>query len=311
MIDTLTIGIRFALYVDLMLLFGLPLFGIYALKGAERLHSHVLPLRALTIWLALLATGLSVVSIIVMTASMAGVSLFEVDRTSVNAMISETPMGNAWQVRVTALLGTLYLAVALGGRNKPTWLALVSLGAAVALASLAWTGHGAASEGIAGERHLIADILHLLASGAWIGALAALGIMLFRPVALMTDDHLRLTYRALDGFSLVGTVIVALIVASGLVNSYMLVGPAHVLSLPSTLYGQLLMAKLALFGVMLALAAANRFRLTPALDQAIKENRTLKATTLLRRSLIFEASAALLILGLVAWLGTLEPPMSI
>lgn len=310
MIDALTIGIRLALYVSLMLLFGFPLFGLYALKGAERLHSHVLSLRALTIWLALLAMALSVLSIVAMTASMAGVSLFEVDRASVNAMISETPMGNAWQARVAALLGTLYLAVALGGRNKPIWLVLVSLGAAVALASLAWTGHGAASEGIAGTCHLIADIIHLLASGAWIGALAALGAMLFHTSAAMTDDHLRLTHRALDGFSLVGTMIVALIVASGLVNSYMLVGPAHVLSLPLMLYGQLLMAKLALFAVMLALAAANRFRLTPAFDQAIKENGTMKAIALLRRSLILEASAALLILGLVAWLSTLEPPMS-
>lgn len=310
MIDGLTIGIRFALYTNLMLLFGLPLFGLYGLKGAERLHSHVLPFRALTIGLALLATSLSALSIIAMTASMAGVSLFEIDRASVNMMISETPMGNAWAVRIAALLGTLYLAVALGGRNRPAWLVLVSLGAASALASLAWTGHGAASEGIAGTRHLIADIVHLLASGAWIGALAALAILLFRPTAKMTDDHLNLTHRALDGFSLVGTVIVALIVASGLVNSYMLIGPAHVLSLPSTLYGQLLMAKLALFGVMLALAAANRFRLTPALDEAIKENGTRKAISLLRRSLIFEASAALLILGLVAWLGTLKPPMS-
>ncbi len=307
----MTIGIRFALYVNLMLLFGLPLFGLYALKGAERLHSNVLPLRALTIWLALLATGLSVLSIIAMTASMAGVSLFEVDRASVNMMISETPMGNAWQARMAALVGTLYMAVALGGRNRPTWLVLVLLGAATVLASLAWTGHGAASEGIAGTRHLIADIVHLLASGAWIGALAALGAMLFRPFAMMTDDHLRLTHRALDGFSLVGTVIVALIIASGLVNSYMLVGPAHILTLPLTLYGQLLMAKLALFGAMLVLAAANRFRLTPAFDQAIKENGTMKAITVLRRSLIFEVSAALLILGLVAWLGTLEPPMSI
>lgn len=306
----MTIGIRFALYVNLMLLFGLPLFGLYALKGAERLHSNVLPLRALTIWLALLATGLSVLSIIAMTASMAGVSLFEVDRASVNMMISETPMGNAWQARMAALVGTLYMAVALGGRNRPTWLVLVLLGAATVLASLAWTGHGAASEGIAGTRHLIADIVHLLASGAWIGALAALGAMLFRPFAMMTDDHLRLTHRALDGFSLVGTVIVALIIASGLVNSYMLVGPAHILTLPLTLYGQLLMAKLALFGAMLVLAAANRFRLTPAFDQAIKENGTMKAITVLRRSLIFEVSAALLILGLVAWLGTLEPPMS-
>ena len=310
MIDTLTIGIRFALYANLVILFGLPLFGLYALKGAERLHSNVLPLRALIIWLALLAMALSVLSIIVMTASMAGVSPFEIDRASVKAMISETPMGNAWAARMAALLGTLCLAVAWGRRKRPTWLVLVSIGAAVALISLAWTGHGAASEGIAGTRHLIADIIHLLASGAWVGALAAFGIMLFRPFAKMNADHLRLTHRALNGFSLVGTVFVASIVASGLVNSYVLVGPAHILSLPSTLYGQLLMAKLALFGVMLVLAAANRFRLTPAFDEAIKAGDPAAAINELRHSLIFEASAALLILGLVAWLGTLEPPMS-
>ena len=310
MIDALTIGVRFALYANLMLLFGLPLFGLCALRGAERLHSNVLPLRALTIWLAVLAAGLSVLSIIAMTASMAGVALIEVDRASAITMIFETPMGNAWQARIVALLGTLYLAVALGGRNRPTWLVLVSLGAAAALASLAWTGHGAASEGVAGTRHLIADIVHLLASGAWIGALAALTILLFAPARKMTGDRLALTHRALEGFSLAGTVIVALIIASGLVNSYMLVGPAHILTLTSTLYGQLLMAKLALFGAMLALAAANRFRLTPAFNKAIELGETSAALGLLRRSLIVEGSAALLILGLVAWLGTLEPPMS-
>ncbi len=306
----LTIGIRFALYANLMLLFGLPLFALYALKGAERLNGNVLSFRSFTIWLALLATCLSLLSIIAMTASMAGVSLFEVDRASLRAMILETPMGEAWAVRIVALIGMLCLTVSPGGRNRPTWLVLASLGAASALASLAWTGHGAASDGVTGVSHLIADIVHLLASGAWIGALAALGALLFRPAETMTDDHLRLTHRALDSFSLIGTAIVALIVASGLVNSYILVGPANVLSLPSTLYGQLLMAKLALFGAMLGLAAANRFRLTPAFYEAIGEHGTMKAIALLRKSLIFEAGAGFLILGLVAWFGTLEPPMS-
>ena len=310
MIDTLTIGIRFALYVDLMLLFGLPLFGLYALKGAERLHSNVLPLRALAIWLSATGVALSVLSIFAMTASMAGVALLEVDRASVSMMIFETPMGKAWAVRMAALFVSLIIAIVMGRPKTPTWLMLVSLGSATALASLAWTGHGAASEGAAGTRHLVADIVHLLAAGAWIGALAALSALLFRPAHSMSQDHFRLTHRALEGFSLIGTAIVALIVVSGLWNSWILVGPEHLLSMRSTLYGQLLIAKLALFGVMLVLAAANRFRLTPAFNQAIKDGGTLAAITRLRRSLIFEVSAALLILGLVAWLGTLEPPMS-
>ena len=310
MIDTLTIGIRFALYVNLMLLFGLPLFGLYGLKGAERLHGNVLPLRALAIWLSAAGIALSVLSIFAMTASMAGVALLEVDRASVGMMISETPMGNAWAVRMAALLATLTIAIAVGRGKAPAWLVLVSLGSATALASLAWTGHGAASDGVAGTRHLIADIVHLLASGAWIGALAALGALLFRSARAMSDDHIRLTHRALNGFSLIGTLIVALIVLSGLVNSWMLVGPEHLLSMRSTLYGQLLIAKLLLFGGMVGLAAANRFRLTPAFGHAIARGGTLPAISQLRLSVICETSAALIILGLVAWLGTLEPPMS-
>ena len=310
MIDTLTIGIRFALYVDLMLLFGLPLFGLSALRGTERMHSNVLPLQALALWLSATGVALSVLSIFAMTASMAGVALLEVDRASVGMMISETPMGKAWAARMAALLATLVITTVMEGRKSPAWLVLISVGSASALASLAWTGHGAASEGAAGMRQLIADIVHLLAAGAWIGALAALGMLLFRPARSMSKDHIRLTHRALKGFSLIGTAIVALIVISGLLNSWDLVGPEHLLAMSSTLYGQLLIAKLVLFGGMLALAAVNRFRLTPAFDQAIKQGGLLEVISHLRRSLILESSAALLILGLVAWLGTLEPPMS-
>ncbi len=120
MIDTLSIGIRFALYMNLMLLFGLPLFGLYGLKGPERLHGKVLPLRAVAIWLSAAAIGLSVLSIIAMTASMAGVALHQVDRASVEMMIVETPMGNAWATRIVALFMTLTTAIAMGGRKTPT-----------------------------------------------------------------------------------------------------------------------------------------------------------------------------------------------
>jgi putative copper resistance protein D len=54
---------------------------------------------------------------------------------------------------------------------------------------------------------------------------------------------------------------VATLVVSGLVNSWFLVGSLS--SLLTTLYGQILLCKLALFAAMLALAAANRFWLVP------------------------------------------------
>lgn len=59
----------------------------------------------------------------------------------------------------------------------------------------------------------------------------------------------------------------------------------------TTVYGWLLIAKLAVFATMLALAAANRFRLTPALERADGDpSRQLKA---LRTSLAVETSAAM------------------
>jgi copper resistance protein D len=49
---------------------------------------------------------------------------------------------------------------------------------------------------------------------------------------------------------------------------------------------------------------------TPAFGRSIKMSETDAAVGALRRSLIIETGAAIAILGLVAGLGTLEPPMS-
>ena len=309
-IDQLNIGIRFALYANLMLLFGLPLFAIYALKRAERLDNHILPLRTLTCWLSASGFTLSMLSIAAMTASMMGVPLFEVDIASIGIMIFETPMGIAWLVRVTALLVTLAAAFRINATDGLPILLFVTFASAIALSSVAWTGHGAASEGATGTAQLIADIAHLLGAGAWLGALAALTIILFRGAETMNEGYLNMAHRLLKDFSVAGTIIVAVVLGSGLVNSWMLVGPQNILTIHTTLYGQLLIAKLLLFGMMLFLAAVNRFELTPRLNRALQLGGIPSAAGELRKSLVLELGIALVILGLVAWLGTLEPPRS-
>jgi putative copper resistance protein D len=178
----------------------------------------------------------------------------------------------------------------------------------VALATLAWTGHGSVDEGSIGWLHLSADILHLIASAAWVGALLGLILLVTRPIARVDSDHLNLTHRALHGFGTIGTIVVSTLIVTGLVNSWLLVGFANVLTLPTTLYGQLLIAKLLLFTAMLVLAALNRFRLTPAFELSIARADHLGALVALRRSLALETTLVVVILGLVAWLGTLAPP---
>jgi len=100
-----------------------------------------------------------------------------------------------------------------------------------------------------------------------------------------------------------GTLIVATLAVSGAINGEVIVGLAQLPALAGSRYGWLLGAKLALFLLMLALAAANRWRLGPALESGAPQ----RALTHLRLSLIVETGAAIVIFGLVAWLGTLDP----
>ena len=125
-------------------------------------------------------------------------------------LLSGSATGTAWEARMAALVVASIAALVAAGRAA--LLGLVTFAAAVALATLAWTGHGAMDEGAVGWVHLGADILHLLAGGAWAGALLGLVLLVARPVGRVDAAHLTLTHRALHGFGLVGTILVGTIV---------------------------------------------------------------------------------------------------
>ena len=300
------IAVRFALYATLSGLFGLSAFSLYGLKARER--ADALALRPWLVGSGLLGLLFSGIGLALLAAAMAGAPLWPVDQEAVGMLLSGSATGTAWEARVAALVVASIAALVAAGRAA--LLGLVAFAAGVALATLAWAGHGAMDEGAVGWVHLGADILHLLAGGAWAGALLGLVLLVARPAGRVDAAHLTLTHRALHGFGLVGTILVGTIVVTGIVNAWLLVGLANLPDLTTTRYGQLLIAKLALFGAMLALASLNRFRLTPAFERAIAAADHHGALRALRRSLAVEASCAGAILALVAWLGTLEPPAS-
>ena len=304
--DWWLIGVRFALYLAMAALFGLAAFSLYALRGRER--DDALALRPLLVSSAGLSLLISAAWVVLTASSMAGTPAWPVDREAVGALLTGSAIGAAWKLRMVMLALAALAALVAGGRG--IWLGAVALCSAVALATLAWTGHGAMDEAAMGWVHLIADILHLIASGAWVGALLGLVLLVTRRAARVDPAHLGLTHRALHGFGAVGTIVVGTIVVTGLVNGWMLVGINNLAALPMTLYGQLLLAKLALFVAMLGLASLNRFRLTPAFEQSIAADDHGGALAALRTSLAVEIACVVAILGLVAWLGTLAPPAS-
>lgn len=306
MSDSIGIALRFGLYVDLMLLLGLPLFGLYSLKGRERVSGAVLPFRLMLAGTAALGLLLSIASMVVMASAMSGETAFAELRPHLEMMVLETDMGLAWVVRIVALV-VGGLAVMLNHRAPGVGLLVATIAGGIALASLAWNGHGAMDEGIRRVWHFTTDILHLLAAGVWLGALVALALMAKAHV-LQTEERIRLLARAVTRFELVGALIVVVITVTGVVNYLFIVG-LELDDLFLSTYGILLFIKVTLFAGMLVLAALNRFHLGPFLQRSLRNGQYWVAANALRRSVVMELAAAVLIVGLVAWLGTLSPEM--
>jgi copper resistance protein D len=243
--------------------------------------------------MALIAALLSVAGLLSMTRAMSGETAFAALWPHLQMMLRETDVGLAWAVRMIALTVLLI--------RPGAWLASIS--GAVAVASLAWSGHGAMDEGALRFWHFLSDILHLLAAGAWLGAMLALLLMARGRV---DAARLRLLIAAVKRFEWVGAAIVLTLTITGVMNYLFIVGPKLNDVLLST-YGVLLTVKVLLFAVMLLLAALNRFHLGPALKQALRNAEPTLAVNALRRSVRLELALALLIVALVAWLGTLSP----
>jgi putative copper export protein/mono/diheme cytochrome c family protein len=209
-------------------------------------------------------------------------------------VLLDTRFGHALGLRFVLTLLLLPLIVPLGRRRVIDGVA--ALIAAIGVAAIAWQGHAGAELGRAATVHLAADATHLIAAALWLGALLPL-MMVLRGA---TDASQQ--YVVARRFSTLGVVCVAALLASGIVNTHYLVG--SVAALIGTVYGRVLLLKLALVLAMLTLASINRWKLVPRL--AAHDGNA--ARRIARHSAI-EAALGLGVIVIVATLGTMEPAM--
>jgi copper resistance protein D len=209
-----------------------------------------------------------------------------------------------WELRLALgllLAGLLVAGDRLGRRRGADMLGWATLLlSAVVVAALAWAGHAGATPSARGEIHVVSDALHLLAAGAWLGALVPLALLFARAIGDWT--WLGVAREATRRFSMLGIASVGTLLVTGTVNSWFLVGGVR--GLLGTPYGRLLLLKLALFAAMVAVAAFNRQRLTPQLHEGVAPTVALRR---LRRNALIETGLGLAILMVVGTLGT-EPP---
>lgn len=208
------------------------------------------------------------------------------------SVAADTSAGSAWQGR---LLGVVALCFAW---LLPWRLRLPSLLAAsfILLCSLVLTGHAAMNSGGLRLLQQLNDLAHVLAAGAWFGALLPVAMSL----RYLEDGlHAWEARLALARFSLAGHGAVALVMLSGIVNMLMILG-----GLPSELgvpYQRLLIAKIALVCLMVLGAVCNRYYFVPRLARSPSARASLAAGTVL------EIVWGLLVIALVAWFGMLDP----
>lgn len=297
--------LRLLHYALLLGLFGWIAFRVIGLRRVNIGHDDH---KRVTVVLgaSLVAPFVSVLLILASIAAMMGQSVSQLEWSVVEAMVISTNMGWAFLARMV-LLSAALLAL-LGRRAMPVALPIVAMLYALALATLAWSGHAAASEGMSGLMHRLNDSIHLIAAGLWIGAIGwflHLTIKTHRNPDSFAPDPL---LEAMHRFAPLGVSLVAVVAATGLVNAQLTFGIANSFAVLGTSYGWMLAAKLVLVGIMLLCGARNASIVRRRMQTVDGAGRG-KAATLaaLRISLTWELSVAVAILCLVAILGMASP----
>ncbi len=284
-----------------MLLFGLLLFEIYGVQGIIKKSAALFSARSFIFALIVVGAGLSLAHMMFVAHAMSGESDPRELLIHIKDMAGETAVGMSCAIRLAALV-IAFIGLAISSKYQAFSRYLLIFSGGTALATLAWGGHAVMNDGTHFYIHLTSDIVHLFAAGAWVGALAAFSFLLCTQNSV--SDAWELT-GALTAFSRVGTCIVLSIVVTGAVN-FLFISEKPLNTLLGSEYGSLLLIKIMLFFLMMILASANRFRFVPGVENALHHGSYQTAIKLIRRSIFMEFILSILIIAIVAWLGTLS-----
>ena len=154
------------------------------------------------------------------------------------------------------------------------------------------SGH-ARVEGVLG---IASDATHTAAAGAWVGGLAILGLSL----VTAGGDRPSVSVGSVPSFSALALVAVAVLLATGIVNS--IVELPELAALWESTYGQLVLAKSALLVVLVVAGGLQRRVALPRLRREGAD-----AGRLFRRVVVVELAVMLVVIGLTTAL-VAEPP---
>jgi copper transport protein len=188
----------------------------------------------------------------------------KVDRTTLG-MVLGTNWGHGWLVGVIGIaLAAIGFAIIRYARSEAGWF-VAAIGALAIVITPALTGHASAVEPIALAR--TADVLHVIAACAWLGALLSL---LFAALPLVRGTRAMnaigsgpLVASLVRSFHPVALTCAVVVVVSGLIAAWLRL--PTISALWESAYGRVLMVKLLFVAIVAVLGAVNWRRMLPSL----------------------------------------------
>lgn len=254
----------------------------------------------------------SLLAIVFQGAVGAGTTFWDAFGSGIPGEVIETRFGTVMLVRAGAWLivgGLAAFAAPRLARLGPASVLGLAAGLVLA-ASPAFAGHASTRD--PGWLLVPSDITHVVAMAVWTGGLAAMLWIL--PAATRriseTGEKTKLLTESTLKFSGVALVCVALIGVTGAIQSIIEVG--SVPDLVETQFGRAVSIKIVLFVVLVAIGAANRTRIVPALVGRMETAESPgEPGNRLRRSLRAEVVLVVAVLGVTSALVSYPPPDAI
>ncbi|HEU4658478.1 MAG TPA: copper resistance protein CopC [Capillimicrobium sp.] len=280
-------------YAALLLLVGAVVFRLAVWpRRAEARWPWRLLLGAALVGLAASAAGIALQGLLA-----AGLPVGHVLDASVLEGSLSTRTGEAWLLRACAwAFVAVFVALYRESRSRAE-IAGLALPAALLVASLPYAGH---ADTQSPQAVLIpADVVHVVAAGAWLGGLVLLVVCFWRRRdGAGTADAVAATGR----FSRLALPAMLALVAAGAVQAWFYLGSVG--AFVESTYGWALLAKIALVCAIVALASRSR-GLTARL---VRDG---DATARLRASMLGEVALAVLVLAPTATLVRAAPPATV
>lgn len=288
-------------------------------QGTALLGELRLRLWQLLGWCLPFLTAATLLELLLRTATMSDTPLQEAS-SQIGTVLWETHYGALWMWRMGALL---LLWIVWGVQRRALDQPLFSGLGVLALIAIAFTLSAA---GHAGDDGLLtavnaANTLHIVGALLWGGGIIAAAVIIL-PLLLRNERaHARELIAVTSlRLSTLAAIALAMVLLPGIYNAWLQIGSWD--RLFTTVYGQVLLAKIALVGVMMLLGALNRYRYVPAaqeyagrplprtlfpLPSFMRTGGTLSAVLHFLRSLRWEMMLLIAVLALAAALSQQTP----